>query len=198
MSANTYPEKAAIYALLGRIFVSELDRQSLEALKDQSISSVFEKIQGGFQDYLENTRWDEVQVEQLASEYCHLFILPQKSSLSLRASHWMKGEEANNIKQLETIISGLDLDDSLLSAGFANMPDDHLGVLLYFMSSIYASEDAEIQKLGASIAQLTLLPWIFKFNEKLSATTTNPVYLASGKLLLELLDFDMALCTPSM
>lgn len=184
------PQKAAIYALLGRIFISELDRQSLEDLKQPAISSVFEKLQAGFQVYLENTRWDDRQIEQLSSDYCHLFILPQKSGLSLRASHWMAGEESNEMAQLESIISGLDFGDAARHAGFSHTPNDHLGVLLYFISSIYASEDAEIQKFGENIVQLALLPWIFRFNDKLLTATENPIYRASGKLLLELLYFE--------
>lgn len=190
MSSGSNPQKAAIYALLGRIFISELDRQSLQALKQQGISSVFEKLQKGFQDYLDNTKWDEQQIEQLASDYCHLFILPQKTGLSLRASHWLTREESNSLAQLESIISALDIDESARHAGYSNIPKDHLGVLLYFISSIYASEDVEIQKSGWSIVQLALLPWIFRFNDKLIHTTQNPIYLASGKLLLELLDFE--------
>lgn len=190
MSTITYSQKAAIYALLGRIFISELDRQSLAALQEQQIASIFEKLQSGSQKYLQDTKWDKDQIEQLASDYCHLFILPQKSSLSLRASHWMTNDESANLTQLESIIKGLDLDSSVLDPSFAKLPGDHLGVLLYFVSSVYHSDDEEIQKLGTSLIQLSLLPWILRFNDKLLASTSNPLYLASGKLLLELLDFE--------
>ena len=67
---------------------------------------------------------------------------------------------------------------------------DHLGVLLYFVSLVYRSDDKEIQKMGTLLIQLSLLPWVLRFNEKLLASTTNPLYLASGKLMLELLDFE--------
>ena len=183
-------QKAAIFALLGRIFISELDRQSLEALQEQQISTVFEKLQKGSKDYLDNTQWDDETIDQLASEYCHLFILPKKPGLSLKASHWMTNDESSHLAKLETIISRLDLDASAVKLGFTNLPDDHLGVLLYFMSSIYGSDDEELQKLGASLAKLSLFPWILKFNDKLLISTTNPLYLASGKLLLELLSFE--------
>ena len=183
-------QKSVIFALLGRIFIAELDRQSLDALQEQQISSVFEKLQTGFTHYLESTQWDDEQIEQLSSAYCHLFILPQKSGLSLRASHWMTSEESSHLAQLETLISNLELDVSVTNFDFKNVPSDHLGMLLYFMSAIYSSEDKEIQTLGASLTKLTLHPWIFRFNQKLLESTTNPLYLASGKLLLELLDIE--------
>lgn len=190
INTTTFSQKAAIYALLGRVFISELDQQSLEALQEEQVSSIFEKLESGTQTYLQNTVWDKEQIEQLASDYCHLFILPQKSGLSLRASHWMTSEESANLTQLETIIRGLDLDGSVVNESLAKLPGDHLGVLLYFVSSVYHSDDKEIQKLGTSLIQLSLLPWILRFNDKLLASTTNPLYLASGKLLMELLDFE--------
>lgn len=190
MTTTEYSQKAAIYALLGRIFISELDRQSLEALQEQEISSIFEKLQEGSQSYLQNTLWNKDEIEQLASDYCHLFILPQKSSLSLRASHWLTKDESANLAQLETIIGSLDFDKSLVNADIAALPGDHLGVLLYFVSSVYRSDNSEIQKLGTQLIQLSLLPWILRFNEKLLVSTTNPLYLAGGKLILELIDFE--------
>lgn len=190
MNTTTYSQKAAVYALLGRIFISELDQKNLEALQEQQITSIFEKIQNGSQGYLQNTKWDRENIEQLASEYCHLFILPQKSGLSLRASHWMTKDESAKLNELEAIISGLDLDDLVLDAGFDKLPGDHLGVLLYFVSSVYRSDDHKIQQLGTSLIQISLLPWILRFNNKLLISTDNPLYLASGKLLLELLDYE--------
>ena len=190
MNSEAYAEKAAIYALLGRIFVSELDAPTLESLKEKGISSVFEKLHSGFQSHLENTNWDEAQLEQLASDYCHLFILPKKSSLSLSARHWLKAVGVSNLDALEGIINELEFNDGARRAGLENLPNDHLGILLYFISAIYASDDEEIQKLGPPLVQRTLLPWIARFNDKLSSATSNIIYLASGKLLLELLEFE--------
>lgn len=88
------------------------------------------------------------------------------------------------------IAKNVHVDSSVVNESLANLSGDHLGVLLYFVSSVYNSDDDEIQKLGASLIQLSLLPWILRFNDKLLASTSNPLYLASGKLLLELLDFE--------
>lgn len=190
MSETSGSQKAVIFALLGRIFIAELDRESLQALQDQQLLSVFEKLQMGCKNYLLNTQWNNKQIELLASEYCHLFILPKKPGLSLKASHWMTKDESSHLAQLETIISDLDLDTSIVNSDATNLPRDHLGVLLYFLSAVYSSDDKEIQQLGASLTKLSLLPWIARFNEKLSQSSSNPLYLASGKLLLQVLDYE--------
>ncbi len=85
--AIPFQQQATIYALLSRIFISELDLQSLAVLQEPDVLTVFEKLHDGFRDYIENNSWDDRNLEDLASDYCHLFILPQKSSLSLQASH---------------------------------------------------------------------------------------------------------------
>ncbi len=192
MSEVSCSQKAVIFSLLGRIFIAELDRKSLADLQEQQISSVFEKLQTGCKSYLINTQWDDKQIELLASEYCHLFILPKKSGLSLRASHWMTNDESSHLAQLETIISNLDtnLDTSVINYDASNLPGDHLGVLLYFLSAVYSSDNKEIQKLGASLTKLSLLPWIARFNDKLLQSSTNPLYRASGELLLQMLDYE--------
>lgn len=187
---DTGSQKAAIYALLGRIFISELDHPSLEALQAPAVVSIFEKLHSGVQAYLQETEWDQAQIELLASDYCHLFILPQKSMLSLQARHWLTGDEAAKLTQLESIISSADFDALAINTAFDKLPKDHLGVLLYFVSSVYASDDPNIQKLGTSLIQIALLPWIIRFNEQLVLGSDNPLYLASGKLLLEVLDFE--------
>jgi len=186
VKADISLEKSAIYALLGRIFISELDRQGLHALKDRAISSVLEKLETGFQEYMDSSEWDSERVEELAAEYCQLFIVPGRSALSLRAGQWMGGEDGHAIERLEVIIRGLEFDGSAGVPGYKKVPDDHLGILLYFLSSVYASSEVNIRRLGPSIAGVVLHPWIFRFGEGLLVRTRSPLYAASGKLLLEL------------
>ncbi len=187
--AIPFEQQAAIYGLLGRVFIAELDHQCLVVLQEPDILTVFEKLHAGFRDYVENTPWDEERLERLASDYCHLFVLPQKSSLSLQASHWVAGEESSDIAQIEALIDSLEVDLSALSTHVNNIPNDHLGILLYFMGAIYTSDDPDVQRLGPQLAKLAFYPWIFRFADKLSTATNNPIYLASSKLLLELLEY---------
>ena len=184
-----FQKQATIYALLSRIFIGELDRQSLAVLREPDVLTVFEKLHDGFRDYIENNSWDDRNLEDLASDYCHLFILPQKSSLSLQASHWVSNDEYGRIAQIEAVINRLDVDVPALSQPFDNVPNDHLGVLLAFMSAIYASDSPDLQKLGPQLAHQVFGPWVSRFDHKLSTVTSNPIYIASSKLLLELLEY---------
>lgn len=181
---------AAIYALLGRIFVHEMDRQGLRDLRRAEVASVFEKLNPGFTDYLDTLTGNE-QLELLAADYCDLFILPTKSGGSLRASHWMTEKEAANLPRLEALIASRERDSSAIQAGFNDLPNDHLGVLLYFVGSVYASDQEDVRKLGAAIARLAFFPWIFDFHDKLLASSQNPLYSAACKLLVELLESEL-------
>ncbi len=187
--AILFQQQATIYALLSRIFFRELDLQSLAILQEPDVLTVFEKLHNGFRDYIENTSWDDKQLENLASDYCHLFILPQKSSLSLQASHWVSNEESGGIAQIEALInrSGVDLS-GMSQQPLDHVPNDHLGVLLAFMGAVYASDSPELRKLGPQLGSQLLSPWIKRFDHKLSTVTSNPIYLASSRLLVELLE----------
>ncbi len=187
--AIPFQQQAAIYALLGRVFIGELDQQCLVVLQEPDILTVLEKLHVGFRDYMENTPWDEEHLERLASDYCHLFVLPKKSSLSLQAGHWVSSEDSCDIVQLEALINSLEIDLSALSIPVNHIPNDHLGILLYFMGAVYASDDPEVQKLGPQLAKLAFYPWILRFVDELSTATKHPIYLASSKLLLELLEY---------
>lgn len=192
IEAVPFQQQATIYALLSRIFISELDLQSITVLQEPDVLAVFEKLHGGFRDYIKNTAWDDKQLEGLASDYCHLFILPSRSSLSLQAGHWVSKEESGGIVQIEALISRLHVDLSALNQPSEKVPNDHLGVLLAFMSAIYASDSPGLQKLGPQLADQVFGPWIRRFDDKLSTVTSNPIYLASSRLLLELLEYKCA------
>jgi len=111
--------------------------------------------------------------------------------VSLRASHWMTDEEAANLPRLEAIIASRERDPSVLQAGFTGLPNDHLGVLLYFIGAVYASDQEEVRKLGAAVARLAFFPWILDFRDKLLASSQNPLYRAACKLLVELLESEL-------
>lgn len=187
--AIPFQQQATIYALLSRIFISELDFQTLAVLQEPDVLTVFEKLHDCFREYIENTSWDDKHLEDLASDYCHLFILPQNSSLSLQASHWVSNEESGGIVQIEALMNRLDMDLLVLSQPVNQVPKDHLGVLLAFLSAVYASDSPDIQKLGPQLADQVFGPWIKRFDDKLSTVTSNPIYLASSRLLLELLEY---------
>ena len=176
-------QQGAIFSLLGRVFISELDMNTIHTLQDPNICQVMDKLQPGFSKYINETQWDDASINQLASDYCHLFILPQKTGLSLQANHWLLNDETFDIAKLESVIENLNIDLSSLNIGEVNLPKDHLSLLLYFISAVLGSPDNNIQALGHQIANLVLIPWALRFIDKLSAAETNPLYLASADLL---------------
>jgi TorA maturation chaperone TorD len=179
-------EKASITALLGRCFISEVDRKTLDLILNESILEVLEKLSPGFTGYMNESIWDNSRLEQLASEYCHLFILPGKEHVSLRMSHWVK-DNTFDTTVLENTISEMGFDFESLKV--SKTPSDHLGVLLYFMSGVYSSEDEEVSNLSSDLEK-QLFFWITAFEAKLNKFSKSPFYPTCTKLLLETLSTD--------
>ncbi len=184
LQADAY---ARLYGVLARIFISELDATAVRALCHPDIASVLETLHPGYEAYMQAGEWDEARLEALASDYCHLFILPQETGLSLLASHWMRNKDSpcshwsEGLERYKNTVT--DIPDSI-----HRLPNDHLGVVLAFVGALYASEDIELQKLAPVASAELLGPWIPKFVEKLGAMEANPIYSASGKLLLNVLN----------
>jgi TorA maturation chaperone TorD len=179
-------EKASIAALLGRCFISEMDRETIDLMLNESILEALEKISPGFTGYMNESSWNDLRLEQLASEYCHLFILPGKKHISLRMSHWVK-DNAFDTTVLENIISEMDFDFESLK--ISKTPTDHLGVLLYFMGGVYSSEDKEVSCLASDLEK-QLFFWITAFESKLTNLSKSPFYPTCARLLIEILSAD--------
>jgi TorA maturation chaperone TorD len=183
--SQTLTQQGTVFTLLGRVFIHELDKTTIQTLQEPKICEVMDQFHSGFSDYIQQTDWNDENINQLASDYCHLFILPQKTGLSLQASHWLLSDETLDMAKLESIIESLNIDLSSLHISDVNLPKDHLGLLLYFVSALFCSNDPKVQALANQVANVVLIPWTLRFVEKLSTATNNPVYLACGQLLLE-------------
>lgn len=177
----------SLFTLAGRIFINEVDSDFIDLLKTPDMMNVLEKLQPGFQDYLLNNEWHSTDLELLAADYCELFILPDKNSLSLQASHWLN-EELFDTDKLEQLINEYLQPEAIPSIGVnTKLPNDHLGLLLYFIAALYNSKDPDVRQCGRQTTDYFLKPWIAVFVDKLSNKTKNPIYLAGGQLLLTLL-----------
>lgn len=177
-------EQSPILALLARCFISEMDRECLDVMMSDQVLSVLEKISPGISAYMNESEWDNTRLEQLASDYCHVFILPGKKHVSLQMGHWID-KSAFDITNLEKLISDMGFDFDSLKV--SKTPNDHLGVLLYFMSSVCSSESEEVSSMYNDLER-QLFFWIPPFLRKLSLSTESPFYLACGELLKETLE----------
>lgn len=176
-----------MYAFLGRVFISELDTNAVAALTDPGIALEMERYCPGFLDYINAAPWDEDRIESLAVEYCRLFVLPQKSGLSPQASHWVR-QQSIDFSQLELIIQKYQRASTDTVGLEHRVPYDHLGLILDFIGSLYASTDQDTRKLAPQVVKLYLSPWITEFVAKLSAAQPSPVYVAAGNVLEDLVN----------
>ncbi len=159
--------EASLYALLGRFFAAEIDRDLFETLQVPDIRETFEKIEPGC-----TACFDE---EAAAAEFCRLFVLPKGTPAV--AGAWLKGTGSPN----STAIVGLVLN--LRSALDLDLPDhlppDHAGVLLPLMAWLLDHQpDA-----AADFREQALAPWVAPFAAALQEKAELPLYRVVAKIL---------------
>lgn len=176
-------QRSQLFSLLGRIFVSELDEEMIKLLQHKDIVDVFEKLYEGYEEYI-CQEWKNSTLEDLAADYCHLFILPDKHSLSLKASHW--SADSRTSEKIENLV-GRYRHNTLHSNTLSSLPNDHLGILLNFIAHLLDSNNISAEKEADTFIQLALQPWVKDFTQKLNERSNNPLYCASSQLLLKII-----------
>jgi len=179
----------AIYALLSRVFLKETDAALLHELARDEIAQIGESLAPGFRARIAPPHDDEARLEEEATEYARLFLLP--GGVSPYAAGWMAGEEGAIRADLEERISNLYEVLRLRPAdfGLGNVPSDHVGMLLALTAAAYGIEPSGDL---ANRCRALLKPWGATFGETLATTTESPLYRAAGRLLVILLDDDAA------
>lgn len=124
-------ERGAVYGLLARLWKSELGRDLLIDLQQESVRCAYEAVGG----YVPADATNE-ELDQLAMDFCQLFIGPN-GHLPPYQSIWIEGRfESKTVASLREYV------EILADAGgwSVNNPLDHLAVELDMMSYILISQ----------------------------------------------------------
>ena len=161
----------AVYELLSRVLVREVDDELIGLLAQDRACTVLEKAAPGFGDYVAG--FDDDAKEAADEEYCALFVLP--GGVAPRAAAWMDGE-------LETVgarISQLSqhtlhaLGRDIAPGPWGKVPLDHVSLLLHLAAAGGAADEL-------------IAPWAPSFGRALAARAKSPLYKATGEVLCAL------------
>ncbi len=180
-------EYGALYSLLGRCLLLELDADTVALLATPAMASVLGKLDAEFAPYV-NRAWGPAEFDDAAAEYCALFVLPK--GVTLNASYWIPGVSEDIGHQLvagvRQVLDNFGLTVEALNTG--NVPKDNIGLLLLLAAHLYQLEDEQrALEYGDEFVAQFVVPWGAAFCEALLARTNSPVYRALGQLLAELL-----------
>lgn len=170
----------SLYLLLGRVFLSEVDRDFYSLLRSEEMSRALEPLRAGLG---EDGGADEEILERLAVEYSALFIQP--GSFPPYESVFKNGRHlAEPADQVEIIyqISGFDYRGK-----WPSLFPDHLGLELNFVASLLDSqikalekgrmEDAKrLEGARAEFMKKHLCQWGPQYLEKIARMTCDPFY----------------------
>ncbi|NND99922.1 MAG: molecular chaperone TorD family protein [Pirellulaceae bacterium] len=184
-SADQYESLSNVYALLSRLWLTEVDADFLNAVIASPIAQTL--------NVTPDLAADPESIEQLATEYCRLFIGPV-NHLPPFQSVWQQGQlqssVTDSVKSFAQAIGFSDLADS------TTLPD-HLGIQLQIMSEIirlFATE-AEPPREYNELAQEFFhrhLTWPTSFLQTASARTDSDFYKAVIQLTTDLLESEQA------
>lgn len=129
---------AAVYSLLARFWVQEVDGPLLTGMSEEPLVSAMSEL---------NLLLPDESLEQLATEYCALFIGPKNALLPIQ-SVWQKtqlgGQSASSVAKFAELI-GYEMPAPALW--------DHLGVQLGLMSQfVMATEPCEAKGKEGDVA----------------------------------------------
>lgn len=176
----------ALYGLIGRCLLLELDADVLGVLRAPDIAPVLGKLDAEFQPYV-NRAWTQAEYDDAAAEYCALFVLPK--GVTLTASYWIPGSTEEIGHQLVAgvlkVLENFELSVESLAIG--NVPKDNIGLLLMLAAQIYGMDEMRSTRFGDEFVEQFVLPWGHGFCDGLLARTHNPVYRAIAHLLAQLL-----------
>ncbi len=172
---------SALYGVLSRIFIAEVDEDGLAALKSTELVNLLGAFRSDYPSYLYNAESDQDLLDDLAVAYCHLFILPGAKAAPLRCGHWASMVGVS-LTQFEQAVAAYAAETPQLAEAFGRLPTDHLALVLSYLSSAYGADDTAIRAQAGALVRGFVRPWADLFVEKLLAATDNPVYGASGEL----------------
>lgn len=146
--AEVQEDAAAIsgmFSLLSRIWLREIDVEFCQRLEDSDFRLSFESVGGVVPETSE--------LEDLATEYCRLFVGPKNHLLPLQ-SVWVQGTLQSEVtSSARAFAEALQMD---LSGSEVSMPD-HLGVLFAIAAraySVLAEVEPEPTEQSDSIVEL--------------------------------------------
>lgn len=143
LTFDDYRQLAAVYDLLGRLWLTEIELELLQALASDELKSAVEHLGGNVPETI-----DEETVEELAVDYCQVLIGP-KDHVSPLQSVWEKqllqSDAASSMQRFVEYLPGFEPNGSML---------DHIGVQMQFMGELFQrAADAEDSDLVENFAE---------------------------------------------
>ena len=139
ISCEDFEARSSIYRLLARLWLREVDCTLVRKLRSEPLCESFVAAGGILPD-----GDDELTIEQLAIDYCRLFVGPM-DHLPPCQSVWQTGQfQGTTTTSMKNIIEVVRYDIEVLPSG---MMFDHLGVQLDVMGHILGQMSYERSQL---------------------------------------------------
>jgi len=173
------PSVIGLHMLLAELLHREMEPQLRQLLIQPEVLEVFAQIDPACREYLTRD-WSEADYEQVAVDYCELFILPE-SSAAPRAAAWLPIGGAITAEAVDAVVTGfLSEWEIQVPPSYQYLAYDHVSLILYVSAVIRQADSEQVDEFE----EIALRSWIGQFGLALSGAK-NPLYKAVGVLLSE-------------
>lgn len=135
-------ETAAVFALLSRIWSSELDAKTLQAISQPPLAEAWKSLGGATMPAT-----DASAIEELAVDYCQLLIGP-KNHISPNQSIWeqkrFSGDATGSMHKYLQMVDGFEPSVEMI---------DHIGVQMQFAGVLLSMAEQAKRKLIRGLAR---------------------------------------------
>jgi TorA maturation chaperone TorD len=158
------PELSHLLKFLGRIWLKEVDLETLEAMREPGFFEPYRSL-GGFVPESAN----DATVEELAVDYCRILVGP-KNQISPVQSVWIENQfqsnSASSMKKFFDLLPDYQAPDSL---------SDHIGVQLDFLGTLTQEPNPEAKEIARLFCQKHL-GWVDKFFDQVERGSNSNFY----------------------
>lgn len=184
MRPQDFIQLSSVYALLSKLWQSEIDLPTLQALNEPDMRDAYESM-GGFVPEAN----DQV-IEELAVDYCQLLIGPQ-NPISPVQSVWeenkFEGRAAVSMRKYFETIPSFQTDEKVV---------DHIGVQLAFMAELFSqASTADHPETFENVAAHFVadhVAWSEEFFTRIEERAQTGFYKGLAKLSRDFLAFEFA------
>jgi len=179
-------ERAPFYALVSRLLLEEVHRETFERLREEPVRSLLIAADSGCEGWLDQD-WDESRELRLREEYARLFLM--SSGVPPFVSAWLEGDREKLGAELHAFVTGclraLAREPRVVEP-WGRLPLDHLGLLLELVN-LAVEEDTEMTlEIAQKMEKELLGDWVVVFSRTLVQKAQEPLYVALGRLLEDL------------
>ncbi|MGB0937738.1 MAG: molecular chaperone TorD [Colwellia sp.] len=200
---NEHQARAMIYHFLSSLFAKEVSKEQIQQLTSLQGQSFLDSLanEPELQEHIESLRTklallnNETSILELAADFCGLFLMETRTSVSPYAGQYLNGSYLKPTKKQtplfgdmhQQMLAFLTDDKVQLHQDFPE-PADHIAVILAYISHLTKTASLDNQLMFLNKYTIS---WFINFNKQVTKNDQNGFYAIVANLSLAWINLDL-------